>query len=344
MQPISRIKLRLEPTPITRIPGHGIKVHHNIIRPALTNPLINPLPRLLPITARIPGSKRGDGRPKRLESRLLRITRNLRKRRDQLIPRLLLGAGIGGSGADVINAFEDHDIFRARTLERVAGIPGDEGGSETVVEDPVPAGGLVVHRDVEAGGAEAGDQKVRPAVVRVISARAAVGDGVAEDVECAGGLGRPGFDAGEEVPVHSAPAVDIGGVDMIPLLHPGSSPAAGVAGDDLALLPVLEVQGHGDVGFWLDDEVDWVGVGDSTGGDGNAGGAGEGETAETGGLDLADASGAVEGEGKGGRGDGEGSGTEDVGDLEADAGGADGDVEGLAEGRILELRSTGLVC
>ncbi len=81
---------------------------------------------------------------------------------------------------------------------------GEHAGPKTVVENAVAAGGLV---DEGEGGQRGGGaicdacvDEVRPAVVLVGVAAAAVGDAVAYYGECAVGGWGPGFDGGEEVP------------------------------------------------------------------------------------------------------------------------------------------------
>lgn len=110
-----------------------------------------------------------------------------------------------------------------------------------------------------------------------------------------------------------------------------------MARDAAARLARLGVQGHGDVGLRRGGEVDGVGVGDLAARDGDRGGAVvEGERFERGGVDAGYAGFATLWQRDGGRCDGQVTGAEGVADLEAEAGRAEGEVQGLAEGGVAE--------
>ena len=66
---------------------------------------------------------------------------------DQAVVRVRLICGCVGCDADVVDAFEDHGVFDAGLGEDVAVDAGQDVGTEAVVEDSIPAGGLVDHGD-----------------------------------------------------------------------------------------------------------------------------------------------------------------------------------------------------
>ena len=164
MQPIPRIILSGQLRWRTLIPQQLIKINDDIKRPTRQDPIIDPLSGLLPAPTRVPTPQRRNCRTKRLQPRLLRIRHNLLERADELIADLLLRPRVHARRANVVDAFEDEDVFGAGTLEGVALVAGDEGGAEAVVEDAIAACSLVVDADVgEAVLLEAGDEEVGPA-------------------------------------------------------------------------------------------------------------------------------------------------------------------------------------
>ncbi len=105
--------------------------------------------------------------------------------------------------ADVVDAFENDEVFDAGLGEHIAVEAGERAGAGVVVEDAVAADALV--EDAESGGLvvglQAAGEDVGPAGVGVAGAESAVGDAVAEGDDG----GRAGWceniDAFEEGPV-----------------------------------------------------------------------------------------------------------------------------------------------
>lgn len=157
---------------------------------------------------------------------------------------------------------------------------------------------------------KASKELVRPAVVGVGGGAAAVGDGVADDVEGRGALGLVGLDGGEEVPVvcglGSGGGLEVGGGNEVARREPAGGAAARVSGDGLAGLAGGEVERDGQDGLRLDWELD--GIRDDQGAIGNEEVlfAGEGDGFGAAGLDGAGTGpGSGCGQGDGGGGDGQ---------------------------------------
>lgn len=141
-------------------------------------------------------------------------------------------------GTDVVHALEDHRVLDARVSEDVAVDAAESIGAQTIGENAVAACCEVAEGDVLGRAAllKACEEEVGPAVVLVGCGAAAVGDGVAYDQQAAGGLGCPGFDAREEVPMCCSLRGGICdsnfcGVDSIAKLPPAVGPATGMTGD-----------------------------------------------------------------------------------------------------------------
>src|SRR5690606_24516738 len=128
-------------------------------------------------------------------------------------------------------------------------------------KDTVTAGGLVVDAD---GGISvlqhSSQEEVGPAVVFIIVRTTAVCNGITQNDEGRGVLGRPGLNNRDKIPVHSLATVDVGRVDLVTRLHPTGCPASGMTGDLVPSLSTRKVQRNRDHLLWLDGKIDWVSV------------------------------------------------------------------------------------
>lgn len=167
MQPITTIVLLIQPLRIRLIRNHTRNVNREIIVRTLQNPLIHPLPRLLPLNTLIPITRKRRNRTtnSRVTS-LLSISSNLLERSDEAVAdRGLRSSGVGVT-TDVVDAFEDHDPFHAGLLDGIALVPGQKGWAETAAENCVAAGGLIADGDVGVVcRLETGEYEVGPAAV-----------------------------------------------------------------------------------------------------------------------------------------------------------------------------------
>ncbi len=234
--------------------------------------------------------------------------------------------------ADVVDAFEQDEVFDAGLGEDVAVEAGEGAGAGGIVQDAVTTDALV--EDAEVGGLlvglEASGEDVGPAGVGVASAVGTVGDAVSEGDD--GGAVVGGFDveAFEDGPgVDLFGAVEFGGTDDVS--------GGGVAGlvreavdGELAewLLGQVEADGHVGEGGKL--EVDGVADDEGSGGDGDGGTTAEAEGVGGGEGDVAVAC----AEGNVSLADGEGIEAELVGENDTDDRAAEGDVDDLAEGGV----------
>ena len=139
---------------------------------------------------------------------------------------------------NVIHALEDHRVPDARVGEHVAVDAAECIGAQTISKNAITACCKVAEGDVlgRATLLEACEKEVGPAVVLVCCGAAAVGDGVTHNQQAANGLGGPGLDAREEVPMRCTLRgrvcnSDVCGVDSIAKLPPAVRPAAGMTGD-----------------------------------------------------------------------------------------------------------------
>ena len=155
-----------------RIPNNLSKVHGGIKRLPLPrilhNPSIHPHPRLLPRRIRVALSappKRCYRRAVYLEPGLLAVRGDLLVSVDEAVADAGLGARVGAAAADVVDAFEDEDVFDPGLGYGVALVAGEEGGAQAAGEDGVAACCLVVYGDVgDSGFLHAGEEEVGPAL------------------------------------------------------------------------------------------------------------------------------------------------------------------------------------
>ena len=167
MQPITTIIPLVQLLRVRLIRNHTHNINREIIVPTLQNPLIHPLPRLLPFNTLIPitRKRRNCTADSRVTSRL-RISSDLLERCDEAVADRCLRSSRVGITADVVDAFEDHDPFYAGLLDGIALVPCQEGRAETAAEDCVAAGGLVADGDVGVVcRLETGEYEVGPAAV-----------------------------------------------------------------------------------------------------------------------------------------------------------------------------------
>jgi hypothetical protein len=151
MQMIPPIKLGIQLRRRTLTAHRGRKINHMIKIPLRHNPPINSLPRSLALRIRITlstSAKRGNRAADGNEACFLRVSGDGREGFDELVSNGGLGGGGGGLGTNVVDAFEDHEVFNSRLGERVALVAGHEGGTETAAENRVAAGCLVEDCDV----------------------------------------------------------------------------------------------------------------------------------------------------------------------------------------------------
>lgn len=119
---IAAIKLCLQMVPVA---NKRSKVHDMIKRSVLENPLVDPLPSLLPrrVRVRLPATrKRRDRRTDGHQARFLTVGDNLLVRADQAVAEPLLGRGVRRAGPDVVYAFEDEDVLHPLLGEGVAAV------------------------------------------------------------------------------------------------------------------------------------------------------------------------------------------------------------------------------
>jgi len=132
MQPITTIIPLVQLLWVRLIRNHIRNINREIIVPTLQDPLIHPLPRLLPLNTSIPITRKGRNRT--TNSRVascLRISSDLLERGNEAVAdRGLRGSRVGIT-ADVVDTFEDHDPFHAGLLDGIALVPGEEGWAET---------------------------------------------------------------------------------------------------------------------------------------------------------------------------------------------------------------------
>ena len=133
--------------------------------------------------------------------------------------------------------------------------------------------------------------------------------------------------------------------DVVSRLHPRGGAATGVAGDAAPGLAGLRVQGDGNVGLGSDFKVNGVRVNDLSSGnlDGFL------PIVESKGFDGGDVDSGYAGltagrETNRRRRNGQVAAAKGIADLDTDAVGANGHVEGLSEGCVLEYTTAGLVC
>ena len=234
--------------------------------------------------------------------------------------------------ADVVDAFEQDEVFDASLGDDVAVEASKGAGAGGVVQDAVAADALV--EDGEVGGVlvglEAAGEDVGPAGVGVAGAVGAVGDAVSEGDD--GGAVVGGFDveAFEDGPgVDLFGVVELGGADDV-----AGSGVAGLVREAMdgelaeGLLGQVEADGHVGEGGKL--EVDGIADDEGSGRDGDGGTSAEAEGVGGGQGDVAVAC----AEGDVGLADGEGIEAELVGEDDAYDGAAEGDVDDLAEGGV----------
>ncbi len=213
MQIITSLQRILQLLRIRLVPQHPIKINHRIKDSTLSNKFINPLSRLLSfrITVtfyrRIPprGTERRDGSSKDSDFSGLESDNHLLESSDETITDYFLRGSVGVSGSDVVHAFKDHGVSDAAVGEYVSVDSAEGVRAQAIVENAVPARSLVDNCD--GGGVvvglHAGENEVRPSVVLVIVAAAAVSDAITYYGEGAVVLGGVDFNYGEEVPITS---------------------------------------------------------------------------------------------------------------------------------------------
>ena len=156
---------------------------------------------------------------------------------------------------------------------------------------------------------------------------------------------RPGFHSAHKVPMLRAASPQRRFFDVVSRLHPRGGAATGVAGDAAPGLAGLRVQGDGNVGLGSDFKVNGVRVNDLSSGnlDGFL------PVVESKGFDGGDVDSGYAGltagrETNRRRRNGQVAAAKGIADLDTDAVGANGHVEGLSEGCVLEYTTAGLVC
>jgi len=172
----STIRMKIIPTVIPRsnlrrsrgIPNNPVKINDSIERPTGQDPCIDSLSRRLACRVRIRLSrprKRRDRSGEDGDPGAARIGGDLRECCDQAVPGSGLGPSVGRGCADVVDAFEDHDVLDAGLLDGVASVPADEARAQAVLEDAVAACGLVVHADLgELAVLHSCEEEVGPSV------------------------------------------------------------------------------------------------------------------------------------------------------------------------------------
>jgi hypothetical protein len=169
MEPVSRIILLIQHLRIPALRQYRCHIHTVIINRTLHNPLIHPLPCLLPLRTCITVSPKRHDRPANGNvPQLLRVTSDLGICGDEPVPDAGLRRSAVRAGPDVVYAFEDHDIFRTRLLECVARVARQEGWAQAARQHGVATCGLVGDGevgDVDGWGLEAREEEVWPAIV-----------------------------------------------------------------------------------------------------------------------------------------------------------------------------------
>ena len=247
--------------------------------------------------------------------------------------------GRGGAGvANVVDAFENHEVFHARLREHVgieAGKRVDAElrtfGGRAFVENAVAADTHVHDGEFGTGFAQARGEGIGPAVIGVHCGARAVGDGVAKRHDRAGGGRGEDIHAGQKGPGGDRlRIVQRGGVRYVAGGEPGGLLGRGMEAraEDVA----GQVEADGQVGGGGHGELDGIAEDDGAGGDLHARPAAEGKGL----VRRCDDGRARFAEGEMRGADVHGLGTEGVGEPHAHGVAADADVDDFAQGLVVE--------
>jgi hypothetical protein len=213
--------------------------------------------------------------------------------------------------------------------------PGGGGGA-AVAEQGVAGGALVHDGDLAAvDAAQAGAEQIGPAVVLVAVGPEAVGDGIAEGDDAGGGWGAEHVDAGDVgARLGLGGAGHGGGAGLVAVGDRDGLQRPEMLGDDVGL---GDVERDHEVGAAMDRDGDGIADRDGAGGNVQGGLAGEGDRVIGGGVDGA----AVGGERDVDVAEGQRAGAVLVGQAQAQAGAAGGDVGDGAQRLVFVLAGRG---